>query len=867
MIGQTLSHFQILEKLGEGGMGVVYKARDTQLNRLVAIKVLPAERMADEERRRRFIQEARSASALNNPNIVTIYEISQAGGADFIAMEFVPGRTLDQLIPRHGMRLADVLKYALQIADALAKAHAAGIVHRDLKPANIMVTDEGRVKILDFGLAKLTEPAAQLGETLSAAVKTGEGAVLGTVAYMSPEQAEGRHVDARSDIFSFGAVLYETATGHRAFQGASKMATLAAVMREEPKPLSEIAPAVPRELEKLIARCLRKDPERRAQHMSDLKLALEELKEESESGQLSSTAPAAARRRPRWVIPIAGGAVLLAVAAAALILRKEQPETAFKTVIVTSYSGDEAEPALSPDGKHIAFSWNGEKEDNYDIYVKLVDAGNPVRLTQNPAPERAPAWSPDGRFLLFVRTSGSPPTGGYYVIPALGGAERKVADIPRVPSHRPTPTGDWTPDCKSLVIVDTSLEPPALALVSLDTMEKRKLTSPPAQTLGDYLPKVSPDGRWLAFARVENVTVQDWFVAPFGTGTAEPKRITNLRRAFQGTAWTADSRELIMGTYLEGSLQLARVSVSRPGTPKPLGVGPNSSQPSIARQGGRLAYQHAYRDNNLWRADLQNPSAPPVRLIASTQDEFQPDYSSDGSKIAFISARSGDNEVWTTDADGSNAVQVTTQRAIPTAPRWSPDGRRIAFAMRPGGNTDVYVVDAQGGAPRRLTTDPGNDASAYWSRDGKWIYFASNRTGRQEVLKVPADGSAPETQVTRHGGWRSRESLDGKILYYQKFDLPGLFQMPVEGGEEKRIAAVEGVHPWDLAGGSIYYFAPGRIIHRVDLLTGRDSVVLTLPPGAVGGTNNLTVSPDGRWLVFVRVDQHISDLMMVDPFR
>ena len=233
MIGQSILHYRVLEKLGEGGMGVVYKARDTRLDRLVAIKILPADKISDPERKRRFVQEAKAASGLNHPNIVTIYDIGQADGIDFISMEYVAGKTLDRLIPRHGMRLTEALKCAVQVADALARAHAAGIVHRDIKPGNIMMDEHGLVKVLDFGLAKLTEIApAEDDTTQTLRPATEEGKIVGTVAYMSPEQAEGKKVDARSDIFSFGSVLYEMVTGQRAFSGETKGSTLAAVLKD-----------------------------------------------------------------------------------------------------------------------------------------------------------------------------------------------------------------------------------------------------------------------------------------------------------------------------------------------------------------------------------------------------------------------------------------------------------------------------------------------------------------------------------------------------------------------------------------------------------------------------------------------------------
>src|SRR5579864_3829681 len=313
-LGRTLAHYEIVEKLGEGGMGVVYKARDTHLERFVAIKVLPPEKLSDAERTRRFVREAKSASALNHPNIITVHDIAEEHGINFMVMEYVAGKTLDRTIQRQGMRLNEALKCAVQVADALAAAHEVGIIHRDLKPSNVMVTEKGQVKVLDFGLAKLTEKAAPeeaATQTLGRAGPplTDEGVVLGTTAYMSPEQAEGRKIDVRSDIFSFGSLLYEMATGRKAFHGDSRMSTLTAILRDEPKPMSEGGEAIPRDVQKIIARCLRKDPARRFQTMADLKVVLEEVKEESESGSLTEV-PAAAPVRGRSLLAYAAVAVV-----------------------------------------------------------------------------------------------------------------------------------------------------------------------------------------------------------------------------------------------------------------------------------------------------------------------------------------------------------------------------------------------------------------------------------------------------------------------------------------------------------------------------------------------------------------------------
>ncbi|MEO8049149.1 MAG: serine/threonine-protein kinase, partial [Acidobacteriota bacterium] len=295
MVGRTIQQYQLLEKLGAGGMGEIYKALDTRLNRTVAIKVLPSAKSGDPERRRRFLQEAQAASGLNHPSIITIHDVISDGDTEFMVMEYVQGKTLNDLIPKGGLRVPLLIKYALQMADALSAAHAAGIVHRDLKPANAMVTESGLVKVLDFGLAKLTDRGAipDTGDdrtrTIATAPMTVEGSILGTVSYMSPEQAQGKKVDTRSDIFSFGAVLYEMATGVRAFEGESSLSTLSAILRDEAKPMSEVAPDVPPQLEDVIQRCLRKMPDDRWQNMKEVQAALSTLKRESDSGSLYTT--------------------------------------------------------------------------------------------------------------------------------------------------------------------------------------------------------------------------------------------------------------------------------------------------------------------------------------------------------------------------------------------------------------------------------------------------------------------------------------------------------------------------------------------------------------------------------------------------
>ncbi len=477
MLNRQLGPYEIIEKLGEGGMGAVYKARDTRLNRFVAVKVLPPDKLTNEDRRRRFLQEAQSASALNHPNIVVIHDIAEFDGQDAIVMEYLAGKTLDRVIGPRGLPLAEALRHAIDIASGLEAAHAAGIVHRDLKPSNVIVNENGRAKLLDFGLAKLAGPA-EAGEndaTRTVANQTEQGTILGTASYMSPEQAEGKKLDARSDLFSFGTVLYEMVMGRKAFQGDTTISTITAILRDEPKPISAELPGVPRELERIIQRCLRKDPARRFQTAADLRIALEELKEESDSGSLASSVAVPVVPPPtrslRWLWPAVG---VLAIAAAGGIWWTLRPKSQDAPMVVrplTNLPGSESNPAFSPDGNMVAFSWNGPKLDNYDIYVRLIDSGEPLRLTTSPAGDNRPLWSPDGRRIAFTR--GEEQGQGYvftvYEVPALGGSERRIAE---------GSLQDWSDDGRWMLVAKGPQGSRKLELVSPVDSSVRQIAAP-----------------------------------------------------------------------------------------------------------------------------------------------------------------------------------------------------------------------------------------------------------------------------------------------------------------------------------------------------------------------------------------------------
>ena len=870
--GSRLGPYEIVAPLGAGGMGEVYKARDTRLDRMVAVKVLPPGKVADPERKQRFIQEAKAASALNHPNIVTIHDISADNGIDFIVMEYVPGNGLDRLIPTRGMHAAEALKCAIQIADAFAAAHAAGIVHRDLKPANVMITGGGQVKVLDFGLAKLTGVANSVigpeDATLTAHHATQEGAIVGTIAYMSPEQAEGKPVDARSDIFSFGSVLYEMLAGQKAFSGDSKISTLSAILSREPMPLAEVIPGIPGDLEKIVQRCLRKDRDRRFQSMADLKSALMDSKAESESGVTRTIAPLAKPRASRFPIYAAAAAVLLLAGGAAWWKFGRSQMPASKVTPFTS-TGGAYFPAFSADGKLMAFSAAGP-DGNIDVYVQQIGAGNPLRLTTDPAPDWSPVFSPDGRYVAFTRK------GTLILIPSLGGAERELGPLSGVGM-------DFSPDGKTIAIESrdsSATKTFGIFLVSVETGQRRRITSAPA-TAGDHDPRFSPDGRSIAFARSLSAQSAELDVVPSAGG--DVRRVAGDNRAIEGLAWTSDGGEIVYSTRRLGRPEeLWRVAASG-GEPQPVSeAGENAFYPAVSRTEKRLAYVRLTYDENIWQVDMAGGKATgtPTRLIASTWQDNAPQYSPDGKKVAFDSDRSGSYEIWVCNAEGSGAVQLTSQGAHSGTPRWSPDGRRIAFDASVNGSADIFVIDASGGAPRLITTSPANGYARSvpsWSSDEKWIYFTSNRSGRYEIWRASSDGGK-ESQLTHQGGFDPRESPDGKQLYYLKQrNVSEIWSISPDGGAESPVLtdpeALTDFAWWQPFDDGIYFVSrvskSSPVEERIQFFSFAAKKIDLIAPTSkpVSGYGGFSVSPDRRHIIFAQIDQNESDIMLVENFR
>ena len=863
MVGQTISHYKITAKLGEGGMGIVYKAEDTKLKRPVALKFLRFDVLEDEEHKERFLREAQAAAALDHPNICTVYEIDEAGGQTFLSMAYLEGQTVKAKLKERPLKLDEALDIAIQTAQGLQAAHEKGVVHRDIKSANLMVSPRGQVKIMDFGLARLAD-RSQL---------TKDSSRLGTPAYMSPEQVRGEAADRRSDIWSLGVVIYEIITGRLPFAGEVEAALTYSILHAEPEPLTALRADVPIELDRIVEKALAKTVDERYPHAEDLLVDLRGLRKQSQPAGPSAAAPA---NRTGWYVAAAASVVAVAALAAVWLSLSAEPETSpgalLAPVPLTSYPGAETDPSFSPDGSQVAFSWVGDDGENQDIYLTMVDGGARSRLTENAAPDVGPAWSPDGSSIAFARIGED--IDGIYLVSPLGGRERKLTDVRANFAGRGIfSLLSWSPDGRTLAIPHRPSPgaPVRIDLLSIATGEMRPLTSPPAGFQGDYHVAFSPDGSSVAFVRISSYRASDVFLNALDASL--PQRVTSLGWNIGGLAWSPSGTELLFSSQGPGP-EVWRVSPEG-GDPRPVeGLGQGVGSLAVAASSNRLAYAlREEQDQDIWKISLGSPTtAPkPAELIASTRYDTHAQVSFDGDRIAFRSERSGYPEIWVADRDGSNAVKLTSfQASGGGTPRWSPDDQRIAFNSNAEGALNIYVMPAEGGPPQALTAGKSGDARPAWSPDGQWIYFRSNRGGSANVWRVSAEGGEPE-QMTTEGGGNPKISPDGRHLYFTRPGTGSIWRMNIESGAMERFldfeASLQGCYePFE---DGLYFLAQqedDKILKRLDYTTGQITEVAVLERG-IAPVNCFSLSPDRSWLVYTRVGPDEVDLMLVENFH
>ena len=869
--GYMVGPYRIVEPLGAGGMGQVYRATDTRLGRDVALKVLRADQFADPERRARFIKEARAASALNHPNIITIHDIVTENGRDFIVMEYVKGDTLATKIARREPRLAQTLKYAAQIADALARAHAAGIVHRDLKPQNIMVAGDGAVKVLDFGLAKLSAALRAAGGATAAMEKSSEGVILGTASYMSPEQVRGGEVDHRSDIFSFGLVFHEMLCGNRAFQGQSPIEVMNAILNETPP---ELPDTVPPALRQIVAGCLEKDPAVRFESARDLAFALRAFSGIGAAVPRVDTAVRASGRP--WLLPaLAASVLVLAVLAAALYIMRPEPLdlSAYRFKPFATDAEMENFGSWSPDGKSVAYTKQIDRESQ--VMIRSLDAPTPTQLTRVPSGvhwQIAPFFSRDGERVYFVAS------GALWSVAAVGGEPREVL---RAPMAAVT----LSPDGKTLAFwrpyKEAGKQYSAVWISSPPGAPPRKY-EPTFRLEGVYIPdflRFSPDGSQIGVATFRVSGEAGFWILPWPDGPKVRPRQAFSSYSFHNPPafdWMPDSRHICLSA--DDNLWLGDSSTGKLQQLTAMATGA-AKNPAVSPGGERVVFTTFMEDYDIVEVPLDGSPLRP--LLVTARSEISPSWSPAGDQMAFITDRSGESEIWLRHPSGNWERPAVRQSDFPDDPgqpfrnvAFSPDGTRLAYCR----HGRLWISPVSGGrASQAVVGDEREAGVASWSPDSSSItylsiiggaaYVAVTRVGSQQpqfLVSSTAGQCASAPVWSPDGLWIACGGQDDTVLLVspdgkQRRSLPS----PVPADFEKFVLV------WSRNAETIYLasaISKGRL-DAIDVRTGRSRKIVEYPwevrfniPATYSQSGSL--SRDGKSFA-TTVSNHKSDLWIL----
>jgi serine/threonine protein kinase/tricorn protease-like protein len=796
MIGKIISHYKITEKLGEGGMGVVYKAEDTKLDRTVALKFLPHQLTTSDTERARFLQEAKAASALNHPNVCVIYDIKEHDGEQFIVMEYVDGRTLRDIVGAEDLQplpLNEVIHYALQIADALKEAHANGIVHRDIKSENIMVNSKNQTKVMDFGLAKL-KGSLKLTQTAS---------TVGTLAYMAPEQVQGIEVDSRADIFSFGVVLYEMLAGRLPFQGDYDAAVVYAIANEEPEPIHKFRSELSSEFLHVLNRALEKHTEDRYQSMGDMLIDLRRVEKEAakkpgvvtspqSAGKYDVEQQSSAKATPRWIWPTLAAVSLMALLIVFFMFFRRKSDAKVIGLTnprkITQAIGKEGWPTWSPDGSRIAYA--SDQSGRWDIWMRQLASGEPINRTKDMANGGwRPSWSPDGIQIAFLTVQGG--VAQVFVMPAIGGTATRVASTGFWSNQA------WSPDGTRLayVVRDSSAQSHA----EIYTLATHETKSVPLPGTGFERTNLSWSPLGDTFAYTDAVQLSG-FLRTVRLAEGTSFQITKEDGSVRSAQWSADARLLYFSSNHGGTRDLWRVKLDDrgdvDGKPEQISNGLGIENFAFSPDRTKIAYGRGETISNLWRVAIPKPNAPAAQWTEAKQLTFEasrinyPEFSPDGKRIYFTSTRSGNPDIWSMRAEGGQIRQVTTAPERDQDARFSPDGSTIAFGSTRSGNFEIWTMPATGGPARQITHDQSPKWYPRWSPDGQTLaYVAQDSVGKLNVWVIPAQGGEARQVATAQGNlmnvlWWP----DGQSLVSLSRKPTGLMRFATTGGPPKLLS-------------------------------------------------------------------------------